>query len=42
MVDSLTPESGICLAFIRDDSRGASQCTRAAEQAGITVVRYER
>jgi hypothetical protein len=42
MIDSLTPESGIGLAFIRDRSRGASQCARAAERAGITVVRYER
>jgi hypothetical protein len=42
MVDSLTPDRGdLVLAFIRDESRGASQCARAGEQAGLTVVRYE-
>jgi hypothetical protein len=42
MVDSLTAERDLVLAFIRDSSRGASQCARAAEQAGLSVYRYDR
>lgn len=35
-------ESGpvLCLSFIRDHSRGASDCTRKAEEAGIPTIRY--
>ncbi|WP_037322525.1 hypothetical protein [Amycolatopsis thermoflava] len=31
---------GLCLSFIRSRSRGASDCTRKAEEAGIPTVRY--
>lgn len=30
----------LCLAFINNQSRGASHCARAAEDAGIPTVRY--
>lgn len=37
-------ESGpdLVLAFIRNSSAGASHCAQAAEDAGITVVRYRQ
>ena len=32
----------LCLAFIKNGSRGASHCAGLAEKAGITTRRYER
>jgi hypothetical protein len=31
----------VCVAFIRDASKGASHCARAAELAGIQMIRVE-
>jgi hypothetical protein len=42
MVQTLSADIDIVLAFIAGGSRGASQCARAGEQAGLTVIRDER
>lgn len=39
MVES---DPDLVLAFIHRGSRGASHCAQAAEEAGITVIRYEQ
>lgn len=35
MVQSLDPETDICLAFIRDNSKGASMTYEMAHKAGV-------
>lgn len=42
MVDFVASGPGMCLAFILDDSKGATHCADAAEKAGIETLRFKR
>jgi hypothetical protein len=39
-IEMVKAGADICLAFIRNESRGASQCADAAQAAGIPTRRY--